>query len=115
MDTALQVPAAPYFDNQMHILTRILKNKTNQRTANSQKYPKEQEAEISTLLIIELSWDFHIDWKTWLLCQVHELWVQSAETQSTSLPNVIAADTARLWEQTAGKWGCGYAALTYLW
>lgn len=91
------------FVNQMHVLTGILKNKTEHRTTNKPKYLKEQKAEISALLMIELSWDLYIDWKTRLLCQVHELWAQSAEAQSTSPPNGIAADTARLWEQ-ACRW-----------
>lgn len=87
----------------MHVLTGILKNKTEHRTTNKLKYLKEQKAEISALLMIELSWDLYIDWKTRLLCQVCELWAQSAEAQSTSPPNGIAADTARLWEQ-ACRW-----------
>lgn len=47
--------------NQMHVLTRILKNKTEHRTTNKLKYLKEQKAEISALLMIELSWDLYID------------------------------------------------------
>lgn len=49
------------FVNQMHVLTRILKNKTEHRTTNKLKYLKEQKAEISALLMIELSWDLYID------------------------------------------------------